>query len=157
MKNPASPELYIRGTFPSMPLLRHEWSISPEDFDAFLTWLEPDRNRAGIKYEDIRSRLVKIFASRGCSCPEDLADETINRVIVKVPEIRDRYCGDPARYFGGVARNVFHEYARRKTVPAVQPPPDPPETQERELDCLDKCLDEIPAGIRAFILKYHER
>ena len=156
MKDLGSPELYISQTFRAMPLLRREWNISPEDFSAFLTWLEPDSNKAGAKYEDIRRRLMKIFTSRGCTCPEDLADETINRVIVKVHKIREGYRGDPALYFGGVARNVFHEYARKKAVPAVQPPPNPHDARERELDCLDRCLDEITGENRVFILRYHE-
>jgi DNA-directed RNA polymerase specialized sigma24 family protein len=150
------PDLYISATFPSMPFLRREWNISPEAFDAFLAWLDPDRVKAGNRYEDIRRRLIKIFASRGCSCPEDLADETINRVIVKARELIADYRGDPALYFCGVARNVFHEYTRRRAAQAVQPAPDPPESREQELDCLDKCLKEIPMGNRTLILRYYE-
>jgi DNA-directed RNA polymerase specialized sigma24 family protein len=156
MQDPNLPDLYISATFPSMSFLRSEWNISPEIFDAFLAWLDPDREIAGRKYEDIRRRLIRIFASRGCSCPEDLADETINRVIVKVREISGDYQGDPARYCGGVARNVFHEYARPRVAPAVQPKPDPPEARTEELDCLEKCLKEIPVENRSLILRYHE-
>jgi len=156
MQDPNLPDLYISATFPSMPVLRGDWNISPEMFNAFLAWLDPNREKAGRKYEDIRRRLIKIFTSRGCSCPEDLADETINRVIVKVPEVVEDYQGDPARYCGGVARNVFHEYTRKRTVQAVQPKPDPPGAREQELDCLDKCLEEIPADNRTLILRYYE-
>lgn len=156
MQDHQSPDLYISSTFPSMPFLRSEWNISPELFDDFLAWLDPDRKEAGIRYEEIRRRLVKIFTCRGCSCPEDLADETINRVIVKVRELRDDYQGDPARYFGGVARNVFHEYARKRSLPTVQPEPDPPELRERELNCLDDCLDGISVDNRRLILCYYE-
>jgi DNA-directed RNA polymerase specialized sigma24 family protein len=156
MQDHNSPDLYISATFPSMPVLRGDWNISPEIFDAFLAWLDPNREKAGRKYEDIRRRLIKIFTSRGCSCPEDLADETINRVIVKVRELSEDYRGDPARYFGGVARNVFHEYARRRAVPAVQPKPDPPEAREQELNCLDKCLEVLAGDNRTLILRYYE-
>ncbi len=156
MQEHNSPDLYISATFPSMPFLRGAWNISPEIFNAFLAWLDPNRKNAGRKYEDIRRGLIKIFVSRGCFCPEDLADETINRVIVKVAEISENYRGDPARYFGGVARNVFHEYTRRSAGPAVQPTPDPPEAREQELDCLDKCLQEISGDNRSLILHYHE-
>lgn len=156
MQDYNSPDLHISATFPSMPFLRGEWKISPEMFDAFLAWLDPDRNKAGRRYEDIRRRLIKIFASRGCFCPEDLADETINRVIAKVHEIKEDYHGDPARYFGGVARNVFHEYARKRAVPTVQPRPDSPESREQALSCLDKCLEEIPVDNSSLILRYYE-
>ncbi len=139
-----------------MPFLRGEWAITPELFDTFLTWLDPDRSRAGGRYEDIRRKLIKIFTCRGCSCPEDLADETINRVIARVGDLSGAYQGDPARYFGGVARNVFHEYARKRPGPAVPPEPDRPESREQELDCLDGCLGGIAEGSRTLILRYYE-
>jgi DNA-directed RNA polymerase specialized sigma24 family protein len=138
-----------------MPFLRREWNITPELFEAFLAWLGPDRQEAGRKYEDIRRRLIKIFASRGCTCPEDLADETINRVMVRVPDIRADYRGDPARYFGGVARNVYHEYARNQCAPEADPRADPPEARERELECLDRCLEEIPGENRNLVFRYY--
>ncbi len=156
MQDPKSPDLYINATFPSLTFLRSEWNISPETFNAFLAWLDPDREEAGRKYEDIRRKLIKIFASRGCYCPDDLADETISRVITKVREIEEDYQGDPARYFGGVARNVYHEYARKRVAPALQPETDPSESRRQELDCLDKCLDEIPESNRELILRYYE-
>src|SRR5512139_2426939 len=98
------PDLPVRMNFPGLPWLRNDWNLSPELFDSFLAWLHPDREQAGRRYEGIRLRLIKIFTCRGCSCPEDLADETINRVIVKLPRILQSYRGDPGCYFGGVAR-----------------------------------------------------
>ncbi len=156
MKENLPPGMYVNATFPSMPYLRTQWNISADTFEAFLAWLDRDRRQAGKKYEDIRIRLIKIFASRGCSCPEDLTDETINRVIVKVQAINGDYQGDPARYFCGVARNVYHEYARKRTVPIVRPEPDPPGTRELELDCLDRCLDEVAVQNRELILRYYK-
>ncbi len=150
------PELPLNATFPALTFMRTEWNVSREAFGAFLEWLNPDREEAGRKYEDIRRRLIKIFASRGCFCPEDLADETINRVIVKVPEIRQNYCGDPGKYFGGVARNVHHEYARKRVIVPPQPSTDPPDSQDRELDCLEECLGEVQAASRGIILRYYE-
>ncbi len=150
------PELPPNTTFPRLPFLRTDWKVSSEVFEEFLTWLNFDREEAGRKYEDIRRRLIKIFACRGCFCPEDLADETINRVIVKVPEVRESYRGDPGRYFGGVARNVYHEFVRKRAVTPPPPRADGPDSQERELDCLEECLDRIPGQNRATILRYYE-
>ncbi len=148
--------LELPATYPVLQFLRTDWNVSPAAFESFLAWLNPDREEAGRKYEDIRHRLIKIFVSRGCSCPEDLADETINRVIVKVPEIRESYHGDPGRYFGGVARNVHHEFARRRMAVPPQPNSEPAASQERELDCLEECLGEVRAVGRAMILRYYE-
>ena len=156
MQGRALPELPDRVTFPMLPVLRSEWDVSPEAFDAFLRWLDPDREKAGRKYEEIRNRLIKVFVCRGCYCPEDLADETINRVISKIDTVTRGYSGDPGRYCGGVARHVFHEYARRKPVTALVLAPDPPEAREQELACLDECLDRVSDSDRMVILRYYE-
>jgi len=156
MLGQARTQLSVRPTFPTLYALRAEWSITAEAFQEFLAWLDADREKAAAKYEEIRKRLIKIFVCRGCCFPEDLADETINRVIAKMPGIKDRYCGDPGRYFGGVARNVFHEYTRRKIVPAPPPEPDPPEIRERQLGCLEECLGAISDSDRSIMLRYYE-
>src|SRR5260370_34983347 len=91
--------------------------IKQEDFDRLLMWLDPDPERAGLTYEKIRWRLVAILAARGCTCPEELADETIDRVARRVIDIRDSYVGDQAIYFLGVMNNVHHEYLKRPMMP----------------------------------------
>ena len=73
--------------------------MTQESFDSLLAWLDADRERAGRRYEEIRRRLIKILACRGCHDPEDLADEAINRVAGKVGEVAKDYSGDPALYF----------------------------------------------------------
>ena len=76
--------------------------ITQESFEALLEWLDPDREAAGQKYETIYTGLVRIFVSKGFNDAEHLADETMNRVIIRLPEIRDTYEGEKARYFPGV-------------------------------------------------------
>lgn len=88
-------------------------NITPDSFERMLNWLDSDPNGAGNKFETIRVGLIKIFAWRRCSNPEELADETIGRVIANVNELAPNYVGDPARYFYGVARKVAIEYFRR--------------------------------------------
>jgi len=77
---------------------KKDWLLTQEAFDNLLAWLDPDRERAGQKYEDIRFKLIRNFARRGCSIAEDLTDETINRVSRKALEIAQAYVGDPALY-----------------------------------------------------------
>src|SRR6185436_20366300 len=60
--------------------------ITSEAFASFLEWLSPDRDRAGEEYERLRFRLTTFFAQRHCRFPDELADETINRVILKSSE-----------------------------------------------------------------------
>lgn len=120
-----------------------------------LFWLDPDREQAGRKYETIRTRLIKIFTCRGCHEAEDLADETINRVILKAEQLAPSYVGDPALYFYGVANNVHHEYLRRKTPQAPPLSHEPSEELERSFECLEKCMRNLSPENRELILEYY--
>jgi DNA-directed RNA polymerase specialized sigma24 family protein len=131
--------------------------IDQEIFDRFLVWLNPDRNIAAFKYEEIRIRLIKIFVHRGCMVAEELADETIDRVCRKVPEIDATYVGEPALYFYGVAHNVFLEYVRKKPDPLHLPPPDPPTEKELKYNCLERCLGHLDSESHMLISQYFER
>ncbi len=135
--------------------MKSEWDITQDAFDKFLFWLDPDRDGAAMKYEEVRRRLIKIFTCRGCPDAEDLADETINRVIRKAQEISDSYVGDPALYFYGVARNVHLEYVRTPPPVLPLPAPDVPEQKEQECDCLDKCMRQLPGEQRRWVLEYY--
>jgi hypothetical protein len=68
-------------TLSSTPFKKREFN--QEAFDQLLTWLNPDRERSGKKYEEIRKRLITIFTCRGCLIPKELSDETIDRVVTK--------------------------------------------------------------------------
>lgn len=134
--------------------MNKNWSLSQEAFDALLDWLDSDREQAGIKYEQIRSRLIKIFTGRGCIDPEDLADETINRVTRKLKEIQNEFTGDRARYFFGVANKVYLEYLRRKT---PQPPPPPSDSDRAELEyrCLMDCVNRLSKEDQDLVLRHY--
>ena len=74
--------------------------IESENFELMLDWLDADREKAARKYEQIRTRLIKIFVCRGAIEAEDLADETIDRVISKIKDLRETYVGNnPDFYF----------------------------------------------------------
>jgi RNA polymerase sigma factor (sigma-70 family) len=138
-----------------------------DNFDALLTWLDPDRERAGQKYEEIRHSLVLIFEWRGCYDAEDLADETITRVLNKVPTVVEGYTGDPALYFYAVAKRLAYEVSRRHQVRAeienpetLREPPvndDEGNNREPELECLDKCLAQLSPRDRELILLYYQQ
>ncbi len=147
--------------------MKKEWVLTQSRFDALLAWLDSDREQAGQKYEEIRSRLIKIFTCRGCDNAEELADETINRVIAKVEEVAPNYEGNPALYFYGVAQRVQLEYARRPQLFNAEsslnryPKPDfqlvsTPNSTERDHRCLDRCLEELPAENRQLVLDYYQ-
>ncbi len=123
-------------------------------FDDLLDWLGPD---PGQQYEIIRTGLIRIFISKGFDDAEDLADQTIDRVIKKLPEIREGYEGEKARYFYGVARNIVHEARRRKEVTTDNIPENLTRVPVRsdEYECLLKCLELLPREKRELILDYY--
>ncbi|MFL6210830.1 MAG: RNA polymerase sigma factor [Pyrinomonadaceae bacterium] len=123
-------------------------------FDDLLDWLGPD---PGQQYEIIRAGLIRIFISKGFNDAEDLADQTIDRVVKKLPEIREAYEGEKARYFYGVARNIIHEARRRKEITTGNIPEDLAQATVRsdEYECLLKCLKLLPGEKRELILDYY--
>ena len=130
-------------------------TIRQEEFDRLLSWLDPEPERAGLIYEKIRWRLVAILASRGCATPEELADETIDRVARRVADIQASYVGDKAIYFLGVMNNVHHEYLKRPFMPRPPEPDNDVETREKTHLCLDKCLDKLTPESRRMIEQYY--
>jgi len=139
------------------PLLpKKEWDLTQEAFTEFLAWLHPDPDQAGKKYEDIRRKLIKLFTCRGCSCPEDLSDETINRVISKCRNIGKSYVGDPALYFYGVAHNVCLEYLRKRPKPQRPLHMDGPSRPEEEYECLEQCIEGLTPRSRELLLQYYQ-
>jgi RNA polymerase sigma factor (sigma-70 family) len=137
--------------------MKNQDAPTTSDFDLLLAWLDSDREAAGRKYEKIRQRLIRIFAARGCPDAEDLADETINRVTFKAPQITSSYEGDPAYYFYGVAKHIYQE-AQRRRPPAVPPVIDRPgEEVEAEYGCLEECLQRrLTPESRELVIDYYQ-
>ncbi len=136
--------------------MKKNWVLTRESFDALLAWLDSDREVAGQSYEQIRRRLIKLFTCRGCGEPEDLSDETINRVTKKLPEIEKEFSGDKIRYFYGVANKVHLEYLRRKTVPDIRVALTTDDEPHPEMECLDKCLAELTTENQSLLIEYYQ-
>ncbi|HEX8556915.1 MAG TPA: hypothetical protein VF668_02375 [Pyrinomonadaceae bacterium] len=129
--------------------------MTREEFAGFLEWLSPGGDSGGEEYERLRFRLCTFFAQRGRHFPDELADETINRVILKLREERVEH---KLAYCYGVARNVLRESLRRERprvgldeVEVAAPAPEEPSFSR---ECLDRCLAELPAESRNLILDY---
>lgn len=127
--------------------------IDQAAFDRMLLWLNPDREEAARKYEVIRRRLIEIFASRHFPDAERLADDTIDRVILKVPQVADGWVGPPVYYFLAVAKKIVLE-ASKPTRFAVPPPLPDLEELEREDQCLERCLALLAQADRTLVLEY---
>jgi DNA-directed RNA polymerase specialized sigma24 family protein len=139
--------------------------MTPEEFEALLAQLDADRDRAGERYETIRRKLVRLFDWRGCATPEDLADETMNRVARRLAEGIELRSSDPYGYFCGVAHLVYKESLRRaareQRVLAEGGGWSPPAFADEEpadprLDCLRQCLAGLAPDQRDLVLRYHQ-
>jgi len=138
-----------------------KWELTPEALDDLLSWLDKNRDQAGLKYHTLHHGLVKVLTYWGCCEAEDLADETINRVARKVAVIRRRYQGDPARYFFAVAKKVYQEYVRkrRKIIPLEDQlrtvaAPDAP--NELIYNCLEACMQKLNSVQREIMKHYYQ-
>lgn len=130
--------------------------LTQASFDNLLRWLDSDRERAGERYEDIRSKLIQFFTFRGADSADDLADETINRVASKVEYLAEEYIGDPALYFYGVAKKVQLEYLRRQRSIILTKAYLPEKEDDGIYDCLERCLKQLPPNQRELLIAYYK-
>ena len=138
--------------------MKRERDPTPEELEKFLAWLDPDPDEAARKFERIQSRLIQIFIARGCIDAEALADEVLNRVCVRIDQVKLKYT-DPLRCCVGFVDNVHREYFReqRKWDNAVCPPELRPSTElEIEDTCLNECLDQLPKLDRELVVRYFQ-
>jgi hypothetical protein len=130
--------------------MQEESEMTQEAFDRLLAWLHFDRNLAGKKYEIIRRGLAQFFERRGCLESADLADKTIDR-----PEIADKYTGEQAKYFYGVAHRIYQEYLRKPQITSAVICPEDSIIQERKDHCRRQCLDKLSDEDRLLITAYY--
>lgn len=156
-----------------LPIQKKSWVLTKEAFDLLLAKLDPNEERAGEKYELVRSQLAKFFECRGCHLPQELADETFNRVARKIAEGEEIPLESVSSYFRGVARNVLREYLRNPEnsassiddlLPSYHPAEDPENSIGREsgsssleqrLACLEACLGKLPPETREMMISYY--
>jgi DNA-directed RNA polymerase specialized sigma24 family protein len=149
------------------------WVLTEDAFARLLTQLDPDRERAAQKYEEIRRKLMKFFKWRGCLQFEEYADKTIDRVARKITEGATLQPASPSALFYGVAVNLLREHWRKTAAEQetlddqTEPwnPSDDPEKireqaetlqeQETRLNCLRHCLGQLPSENVHLIKQYY--
>src|SRR5438045_1046331 len=117
-------------------------SLAPAEFERLLTRINADRNRAAEGYELLRRKLVLFFERTRCTRPDELADETIDRVATRLgaEEIRDLNL-----FAYGVARKVCLEVQRKQ---GRFIPLDPSEDQDRlavDVDSANEIIEQLSA------------
>lgn len=150
---------------------KKDWSVTPSAFRRLLEWLDGEGlDSGGQKYLEMRQRLVAYFDRKNCLSPDELADETLNRVSRRLEEEGAIESDSPAKYCYITARFVFMEYLRgaKKNVPIddrllqsnssdfVQPAlDDEKEIKELMLDCLEECTGKLEPVNRDIIIRYY--
>jgi RNA polymerase sigma factor (sigma-70 family) len=152
---------------PNSPILEDDQK--PVPFESLLRLLDPERERAGEKYEQLRRKLIKFFEWNSCFPPEDLADETFKRLEHKIDKVQ---IVDVGGFTWGIAKNVRQE-TRKQAGRTLHIPdlerregswPDPYDSeeaigekiqQERRLKCLQLCLQRMAKSDRELFLAYH--
>ncbi len=138
--------------------------LTGESLERLLDLLDPDRQTAARRYQQVRRRLIRLFEWRGARFPDDLADETISRVARRLDDGVEIRSDDPFRYFCGVAHMVFKEVLRERKRdrvlqdPASWPPAadDEPAVDDARMEVLQECLADLGDEQRALLLDYHE-
>ena len=141
---------------------KKEWTLTEEAFAKLLAHLDPDKDRAGDRYETLRLTLVKFFDWRGAHFPEECADETFNRIARKIDS--GEIIRDVATYCHGVARLILletfrhpeHKKVSLEAVSAVHTPTSSPEENNQQRECFEQCLSSLPEESRGLILEYYE-
>ena len=145
--------------------LKRDWQPDKAAFDRLLAWLDEGTESRGQRYMEMRERLVDYFGRRDCPAPEDLADETLNRVARRLEETGSIDDVVPARYCYILAKFVFLEWLRRpgrievvaQSAEAVVAPGAMERAEsEHTFTCLEHCLQSCSAADRALILDYYQ-
>jgi YD repeat-containing protein len=141
-----------------------KWSLTRDAFDRLLAVLHPDRDTAAERYLEMRRNLVRLFEWRGCPTPDEYADETLMRCARKIGEGAEIH--DLPSFSIGVGRMVFREMARergREALPLSESVasladtrPEPDTDLEKRVECLTRCLDQLPLESRSLILSYYQ-
>jgi len=147
-----------------------DWTPGEGAFKRFLFWLDQGTDTDGQSYLDMRDRLVTYFDRKNCSSPDELADETLNRVTRRLEEEGEIDSEAPAKYCYTVARYVFLESLRsgrdkhvsideaseqgKRELAAAEVDGDK-EIKEKMLNCLDHCTSKLDGPSRDIIIRYY--
>ena len=130
-------------------------------FERLLETLDNNTDRAADAYRALHERITGLLRWWGAAHPEELADETLDRVARKLDEGVTIAAGALGAYVRGVARLIYYEAGRRQgdalpleaTTDLAAAADD--SQRERSLTCLDRCLELLAAEDRLLVLRYY--
>lgn len=86
-------------------------NLTAESYSLLLKAFSSDEESAAVAYAKLRDSLIRFFQIKGDEMPDEAADETLDRVAIKLGEAV--LIEDLTKYSFGVARLVFHENLRK--------------------------------------------
>lgn len=149
---------------------KKDWVLNPNAFRKFLEWLDEGVDSEGQKYLEMHNRLISYFDRKNCLNPNELADETLNRVVRRLEEEGNIEAETPAKYCYITARFVFMEYLRTAKKEGISldemllknpnkiftsESDDDKEENEKMLVCLEECTKKLDAENRDLIIHYY--
>jgi DNA-directed RNA polymerase specialized sigma24 family protein len=150
---------------------KKDWTLTPRAFTRLLDWLDAGVPSEGQRFLEMRRRLVAYFDRKNCPAPDEMADDTMNRVARRLEEEGIIAAEEPARYCYIMARFVFLESLRgaKKDDAALREMRRRPvgdtansseayenrEYKETLLDCLEQCTDKLEPINREIIIRYY--
>ncbi len=138
--------------------------MQSEWFETLLARLSPDRETAGRLYESLRRRLELFFNKHRCNPAEEQADNALDTLARRLFEGEEVLPENLSRYALGIARFQLLEYWRspeRKRAPLENleridaASSRDSDERERRHDCLDDCLQRLPAADRRLVQAYY--
>jgi DNA-directed RNA polymerase specialized sigma24 family protein len=147
---------------------KKDWVLTSDAFAQLLQWLDQGVSSSGQSYLDMRRRLVAYFGRKHCPAPDELADETLNRVARRLREEGTIITDAPAHYCYIVARFVLLEFVRKdqpdvtlnekmmfRQTAEIRDMSEAQEEKERRWDCLERCMASMDAITRDLIVGYY--
>lgn len=127
-------------------------------FDKLFRLLEPGAVSVEAGFQRCRFKLIKFFGWRRCDDPENLADETIARLLKNVRAGQEISADNPYSYVYAIASNVFKEFVRDKKKSGVTTEIE--EIKDRTLpmpamDCKRQCLEQLTAEKQELLARYY--
>jgi RNA polymerase sigma factor (sigma-70 family) len=144
-RNASSAPRYIRGD--GIPALFAVLGNTPE--------------KSGMEYERLRSKLILFFSRRELQFPEDLADESLDRLARRVAEGTE-IVSVPA-FALGIARHLAQEQMGRRNLPQTMDDvfwdnvtaPLATQSSEEEIARMERCLKKLPPADTRLLRGYY--
>ena len=153
-------------------VFRQEPIFTKLAFNRLLEWLDDGVDSHGETYLEIHRRLVSYFDRRNRLSPDELADETLNRISRTLEKDGAIATTPPARYCYVVARFVLLEDVRREhrhvrldeehragasstLGEGLSKLDEVLAAHEQRLECLECCLQKLSSEQRELIVEYY--